>query len=313
MKYQEAITPVEESVPIIQPIKTPTPTPAETVSWRTYRNDEYGFEFEYPASYQETILETQSPILKGITSFEMVEGKGLDVVLDVNTFSLDYLKTYYAPTGNESFNPEQKVFGKNTFYYYGPGGGGVCYADQYFLNLTNKILHFRFHGCENDKTPSDEMKFIEQQILSTFRFVDSDKDSSSNITIETDKNSYQLGEQITFTISNDSKNPIYYTYGCSWTRPYSVAELIELQTAIIEAVPGPFELLPKQQQTCVWDQQAWQNPEQTGIARFQSYRQALPVPIGQYQLLLDYYFNESDVYNHEEATTIYSEKFTILK
>ena len=35
---------------------------------------------------------------------------------------------------------------EQSFYYYGPGGGGVEYPDQYFLNLKRKTLLIIFDG-----------------------------------------------------------------------------------------------------------------------------------------------------------------------
>jgi hypothetical protein len=50
-----------------------------------------------------------------------------------------------APTGIES-PPEPRRMGQNTFYYYGPGGGGVSYPDGYYFNLRGKILVIDFDG-----------------------------------------------------------------------------------------------------------------------------------------------------------------------
>lgn len=74
-----------------------------------------------------------------------------------------------APTGIES-PPEPVHAGKNIFYYYGPGGGGVAYPDGYYFNLRGKILVIDFDGpYENDKTPTPETKKIERKVLATFR------------------------------------------------------------------------------------------------------------------------------------------------
>ena len=77
--------------------------------------------------------------------------------------------------------PAKKIFGQNAFYYYGPGGGGVNYPDQYFYNLDNKLLMFVFDGpYENDKTPSVAAKQMEDQILSTFKFAEPTLPTKSN-------------------------------------------------------------------------------------------------------------------------------------
>jgi hypothetical protein len=74
-----------------------------------------------------------------------------------------------APTGIDS-PPEPVRIGKNTFYYYGPGGGGVSYPDGYYFNLRGKILVIDFDGpYENDKTPTLETKKMELKVLASFR------------------------------------------------------------------------------------------------------------------------------------------------
>jgi hypothetical protein len=74
-----------------------------------------------------------------------------------------------APTGIED-PPEPKQFGSETFYYYGPGGGGVEYPDQYFYNLKGKTLEIAFDGpYVRSKTPSQETKDNEEILLQTFR------------------------------------------------------------------------------------------------------------------------------------------------
>jgi hypothetical protein len=77
-----------------------------------------------------------------------------------------FVKT--APTGYET-PPEPVHVGQYTFYYYGPGGGGVQYPDKYFFNLWGKTLYITFDGpYVGDKTPSAETKKLESEILATF-------------------------------------------------------------------------------------------------------------------------------------------------
>lgn len=73
-----------------------------------------------------------------------------------------------APTGIET-PPEPRHVGTLTFYYYGPGGGGVAYPDQYFFDLRGKTLTIRFDGPYEGKTPTERTKTIEQILLQTFR------------------------------------------------------------------------------------------------------------------------------------------------
>ncbi len=75
-----------------------------------------------------------------------------------------------APTGIES-PPEPLQVGDETFYYYGAGGGGVQYDDQYFHNLKGKTLYISFAGPVRGRQIAlvQEAKQMEVRILGSFR------------------------------------------------------------------------------------------------------------------------------------------------
>lgn len=144
----------------------------ETAHWKTYRNEEYGFEIKYPNVYAQS-----SECSKSLTEICLVNIKHLNADASISiqfmdkNFNLKDIKQRFAPTGNENL-PEQIIAGQNIFYFYGAGGGGVSYPDNYFYNLNGKILIISFNGpYVSDKTPSDETKKLEPQILSTFKFI----------------------------------------------------------------------------------------------------------------------------------------------
>jgi hypothetical protein len=93
----------------------------------------------------------------------------LYICLDKRPFNMNRLRHDYSPTGLEDTNPVKKRFGNFNFYYYGPGGGGVDYPDQYFLNLNGSIVIFLFAGpYVNDKTPPEATKRMEARMLASF-------------------------------------------------------------------------------------------------------------------------------------------------
>jgi len=57
-----------------------------------------------------------------------------------------------------------------TFYYTGPGGGGVDYSDDYLFNLHGKLLHIEFDGpYVDDNHPAPKVQELEPKLLATFR------------------------------------------------------------------------------------------------------------------------------------------------
>lgn len=106
------------------------------------------------------------------------EGSGVLVLFDNRPFDLQSFATtyrtdmdpYWGAPSDAEFPPGRMQVGGKTFYYYGAGGGGVCYPDKYYFDLKGKTLRIIFDGpCVDDKTPSPETKKIEAQMLAILR------------------------------------------------------------------------------------------------------------------------------------------------
>ena len=67
----------------------------------------------------------------------------ITVIFSNEVFDLKRIVTY-APNGVTALDPVQ--VGPFTFYYWGPGGGGVEYPDVYFFNLHGNTLSLGFDG-----------------------------------------------------------------------------------------------------------------------------------------------------------------------
>ena len=162
----------------------PCPTENTPEGWKVFVNQKYRFCFSYPSIYEpvaEPWLEkyTNSAESSEVVRQEAKEGRfetfqnrqkpdlSIGILIDTKAFDLQSF-IQQAPTGEEG-PPQPRTFGGQTFYYYGPGGGGVCYGDQFFYNLRGKPLYIYFDGCVDDKTPPPETKKIEEQMLATFR------------------------------------------------------------------------------------------------------------------------------------------------
>jgi hypothetical protein len=130
-----------------------------------YADANHHFCFRYPPSYK--------PVAKHEGSCRQPKLRdektraNIYICVDRNKFELSSLAAL-APTGIES-PPEPVEIGSRTFYYYGPGGGGVQYPDRYYFNLRGNTLSIDFDGpYENDKTPTERAKEMERKVLASF-------------------------------------------------------------------------------------------------------------------------------------------------
>ncbi len=144
--------------------KPPCLPSGDEADWRVYVDARHHFCFLYPKEYVPT------DDGKGVRETETLHSPDVDILIGCceRDFDLQAL-VRRAPTGVE-FPPEPYVAGSNKFYYYGPGGGGVSYADQFFYQLHGQTLSIDFDGgYEKGNTPSAAIKRLERRILSTFR------------------------------------------------------------------------------------------------------------------------------------------------
>ena len=166
----------------VRETSAPCPTKNTPVGWKTYVSPAYGFCLSYPPIYKPSTQPwaTGDPITSRIARKAADDGRLLrllhrqvpaaDIVVLVDLKPFD-LQSFVAgaPTGLDS-PPSPVKFGNKTFYYYGPGGGGVAYADRFYYDLRGKTLTIDFDGpFINDKTPSAATKAIEAKMLATFR------------------------------------------------------------------------------------------------------------------------------------------------
>ena len=155
----------------------------QSVKWKSYVNSNLGFELTYPTQYKVTDFpDSKSYAASGLKPLLYAantkrgddrQKASIEIVLDRRAFTFETLRSNYSPTGMEDIAPAPIRVGEYTFYYYGAGGGGVSYPDQYFYNLHGRILRIMFDGPypPDDKSPTGETKEIERKVLASFRLL----------------------------------------------------------------------------------------------------------------------------------------------
>ena len=142
-------------------VKRPVPR-----GWKTHTDPLHCFSISYPPDYKRVVNPSDRVGLIRLQYRRL--NAHLFIYASDERFDLqEFVKR--APTGVITPPAPVQVDGK-TFYVYGPGGGGVCYADRYFFNLRGKTLSVDFAGpCVNSKTPTKEIKALKPLVLGSLR------------------------------------------------------------------------------------------------------------------------------------------------
>ncbi len=172
IRYQEMIDLTErqqeENNLSIPRIPTPTPIPMPTIdpstaNWKTYRNEEFGFEVGYPESW--TTLERSSQSVEfqhpdnspyiSLVVFENIGGRG-----DESVGGITFCEAYPGQCTTQKLN----IDGVQTAIEWRLHDASVNFG----IPGKNYVISIAFNS-NFEKTSSEEMKLF-LQILSTFRF-----------------------------------------------------------------------------------------------------------------------------------------------
>jgi hypothetical protein len=151
--------------------------------WQVFVDRAYGFCFEYPSDYKHVTpvfasgpchvkdgcllgLAKNAPPSARPNDEDEYKNASIELTDLKIPFSLKALERY-GPTGCVDVPPEPVKFGSETFYYYGAGGGGVTYSDQFFFNAKGHAFEVSFEGpyLENGSEPDEVTKQIETKLL----------------------------------------------------------------------------------------------------------------------------------------------------
>src|SRR3989344_9141030 len=189
----------------------PSPQPQAIEGWQTYRNDEYGFELEYPGDW---INITLTDVVGG-SSFEFANSSQSVVVQVAMEGDFDLFQTlrdaepgetieknliYYTKISNESVAGYPAV--RYTADYRNIPAGVLPRGEEVIMNKDGEIFSFTIWGSPPQTVHENQHVF--NQILSMFRFVgNSNTVSVEGVTITTDKIVYLKGEVVKITVSNN--------------------------------------------------------------------------------------------------------------
>ena len=144
--------------------------------WLEYSNDDLHLSFKYPPRYHVAKVTWRNQgEFKLLVS---LRNKNNGAIISLGTMSgtLDPQKLPpYAPTGVMK-PPTLIKIGDRQFYYYGRGGGGVSYPDQYFwsdgINTYQAIFDGPYSASHDPNFPPNSptrcTKRLENALLNTF-------------------------------------------------------------------------------------------------------------------------------------------------
>lgn len=184
------LAPVSPTTPPPSPTPASSPVPDETANWKTYRNDEYGFEFRYPPNVKVGSVATGSVLNQGDDKVGGIYlGRVVFTVVELPAIRQradEYIKKYEEiarnkpapspPEGPPSLSCESELLNNNGRYVH--CGRGATYAlieSQNFDVFVDRYSQGWYYSSSSPSTDpfytdpspsSEELK----SIISTFRF-----------------------------------------------------------------------------------------------------------------------------------------------
>jgi len=199
----------KEQTNLTQNISTSTPTPIPEITTKTYTDDEYGFSFNYPQSWQ--MSSKEGPDNSPTMSFTNIS--------EGHVFTVDVWRvTGFGYCYQYGDRREITVGGKNAETADGIGGSEMCDEPEKYENLGNTYFLIPLEGTStlpqnqihiSYTYPLDDKNLAKSnldQILSTFKFTNQDELENENLPTtnpnSTSSNNTWNGLGVTFSYAN---------------------------------------------------------------------------------------------------------------
>jgi len=178
---------VSSSWPLAQASeRSPCDQQPTRAGWHVFVDYKDRFCFEYPPKYHVAPAVFAPGVSSGgahrfiarlTTKPSPAEGASaadpMTATINIYAYGMPFRPTklnFFAPTGLQDIPPQRIQAAHGEFYYYGPGGGGVDYPDDFFFGVRGRTFSIEFTGpYSRDKTPDAVTKEVEPEVLESFR------------------------------------------------------------------------------------------------------------------------------------------------
>ncbi|HDZ54290.1 MAG TPA: hypothetical protein ENI19_00145 [Candidatus Nealsonbacteria bacterium] len=195
------------------------PPEDETVNWKTYRNEEYGFEVKYPSDFYFVEYDDKKQITFESKKWENYQANHPFINISIYETDLsvkDWIEDNFSPIQLSQKGDEEIVSGVQNevtskiehkiiagsdatiFYWWGVSGGG----DNAVFKNGNILYHLQRHLAGSLENPEDTVpRKLFDQMLSAFKFIDK--------TIEEKFDSEKIEKLVSFYDSNRIEKKIF--------------------------------------------------------------------------------------------------------